>query len=241
MSETAPEPATTAGNELDAVARSVVSVFGGSVGIAVAGADGVISGGDDGAYPAWSTIKVPIAVAATRVAPDQAQLYAPAAIHNSDNVAAESLWALVTPGDVNQVLADAGVDASVNTLPIRTEFSTFGQTALSASQEATLAGHLACVAGAKDVLELMGNVSPDQAYGLGQLPGARLKGGWGPSPSGGYQVRQVARVTNTRGNDVALALTVIPATGEYASAQAMADAVAAELRPLLDALPTAAC
>lgn len=226
---------------LEAIAESVATTYGGTVGIAVAGAQGAISGGDDGAYPAWSTSKVPISIAAYRVAPDAAQLYAPAAIQASDNVAAENLWAALSPVDVNHVLSDAGVFATMNTEKIRTEFSTFGQTLLTASQEATLASHMKCLAGAGPVLSLMADVNADQAYGFGQLPSARLKGGWGPDPSGSYQVRQLALVTNSRGEDVALALTVMPASGDYASGQAMADAVAEEIRPLLDDLPTAAC
>lgn len=226
---------------LEAIAESVSATYGGTVGIAVAGAQGAIAGGDDGAYPAWSTSKVPISVAAYRLAPDDAQLYAPVAIQASDNAAAENLWAAVSPEDVNHVLSDAGVSATINTEKIRPEFSTFGQTLLTASQEATLASHLNCLAGAGPVLSLMAGINADQAYGLGQLPGARLKGGWGPDPSGGYQVRQLALVTNSRGEDIALALTVIPASGDYASGQAMANAVAEELRPLLGELPTAAC
>nr|WP_235933473.1 class A beta-lactamase-related serine hydrolase [Corynebacterium qintianiae] len=226
---------------LQAVADSVAQTFGGSVGVAVAGAGGALAGGDDGRYPAWSTIKVPIAIAASRLAPVEAEVFGPAAIQASDNVAAESLWLAVTPGDVNQVLADAGVGTTVNTEKIRPEYSVFGQTLLTASQEATLASYLGCVAGAGPTLSLMGSVNSDQAYGFGQLAGARLKGGWGPSTSGGYQVRQLALVSNSRGEDVALGLTVIPASGDYATGQAMAAAVAEGLRPLLDDLPTAAC
>ncbi|AWB85019.1 hypothetical protein C3E79_03470 [Corynebacterium liangguodongii] len=229
------------GDALARVADSVAAAYGGSVGIAVAGAGETLVGGDDGAYPAWSTIKVPIAIAAQRVAPADAQALAPAMIQASDNAAAESLWSVITPPDVDAVLADTGVQASVNTTKLRPEFSVFGQTLLTASQEATLASHLACVAGAGPVLTLMGSVNADQAYGLGHLPGARLKGGWGPDVQGSYQVRQLARVANSRGEDVALAITVLPADGTYATGQAMANEAANQLAPLLDALPTAAC
>ncbi|MDY5784490.1 hypothetical protein [Corynebacterium sp.] len=233
-----PEPEV---NPLQALADSVANTYGGSVGVAVAGDDVSLVGGDDGAYPAWSTIKVPIAIAAARTAPVEAEIFTPAAIQSSDNMAAESLWNAVSPGDVNQVLADAGVAAAVNTEKTRQEFSVFGQTLLTASQEAQLASGIGCIAGALPVVELMGAINPGQAYGLGQLPGARLKGGWGPSPSGGYHVRQLARVTNSRSEIIALGLTVIPASGDYATAQTMATAVAEGLRPLLDDLPTTTC
>jgi hypothetical protein len=39
--------------------------------------------------------------------------------------------------------------------------------------------------------DLMGQATADQRWGLGTLPGARYKGGWGPSPDGRYLVRQI--------------------------------------------------
>ena len=40
----------------------------------------------------------------------------------------------------------------------------------------------------------MGQVTGDQRWGLGALPDAKIKGGWGPAPSGRYLVRQIAVV-----------------------------------------------
>ena len=239
--EPAPADALSPEESLRTVADGVAATYGGSVGIAVVGAEATYVAGDDTAYPAWSTSKVPLVVAATRVAPEAAAGYAPAAIQMSDNGSAEAIWAAVSPADVNQVFAETGVDAVVNKDRTRPEFSAFGQTLLSASQEATLASHLACIDGGAQVLDLMAGITPEQAYGLGNLPGARLKGGWGPSLSGGYQIRQLARVSNSSGQDVAIAITVIPAAGDYPTGQAMASEVAEQLRPLIDTLPTAVC
>ncbi|OIR46338.1 hypothetical protein BJP07_00790 [Corynebacterium sp. NML130628] len=219
------------------MADDVATQFGGTVAVA---ADGIGSG-DDPAMPAWSTIKVPLAVAAYRVAPDTAQAAAPAAITASDNDAALQLWNALPPGAGDTVLADGGVPKTINTERVRPEFSTFGQTMLTTTEESTFMSHLSCLNGAAPVLELMGQIVPGQDYGLGQLPNARLKGGWGPSVSGGYEVRQMGLVSNIAGQDVALALTVVPADGSYQTGQAMANAVAEQLRGRLDQLPVAVC
>lgn len=222
---------------LSTIADAVATQFGGTVAVAAGG----IGSSDDPAMPAWSTIKVPLAVAAYRVAPDTAQLAAPAAITASDNDAALQLWNALPPGAGDAVLADGGVPKTINTERIRPEFSTFGQTMLTAAEESTFMSNLSCLSGAGPVLELMGQIVPGQDYGLGQLPNAQFKGGWGPSASGGYQVRQMGLVSNTAGQDVALALTVVPADGSYQTGQAMANAVAEQLRGRLDQLPVAAC
>ena len=222
---------------LSTIADAVATQFGGTVAVAAGG----IGSSDDPAMPAWSTIKVPLAVAAYRVAPDTAQLAAPAAITASDNDAALQLWNALPPGAGDAVLADGGVPKTINTERIRPEFSTFGQTMLTAAEESTFMSNLSCLSGAGPVLELMGQIVPGQDYGLGQLPNAQFKGGWGPSASGGYQVRQMGLVSNTAGQDVALALTVVPADGSYQTGQAMANTVAQQLRGRLDQLPVAAC
>lgn len=222
---------------LSSIADAVANQFGGTVAVAAGG----IGSSDDPSMPAWSTIKVPLAVAAYRVAPDTAQLAAPAAITSSDNDAALQLWNALPPGAGDAVLAEGGVPKTINTERIRPEFSTFGQTMLTAAEESTFMSNLSCLSDAGPVLELMGQIVPGQDYGLGQLPNARFKGGWGPSVSGGYEVRQMGLVSNTAGQDVALALTVVPADGSYQTGQAMANAVAEQLRGRLDQLPVAVC
>lgn len=229
--------ATDTAQVLQSAVDAAVAAFGGTAGIAVSDGTTATSAGDDTAYPAWSTSKVPIAIAALRQDPS---LTAPAAaaITASNNEAAETLWLSLPEGAADQVLAEGGLQVSMNTVKIRPEFSVFGQTAWSPSSQATFAANLPCVAGSAPVLDLMGQVSPDQAYGIGQLPGARFKGGWGPDPSGSYQVRQFGRFTGANG-EVAVALTAIPASGQYGDAQAMASMMATQLAGA--ALPTAAC
>ena len=151
-----------------------------------------------------------------------------AAITLSDNNAAELMFATVGPEPVDTVLAEAGLDAAVNTVKVRPEFSTFGQTALGVADEAALADHLACLSGAADVLSLMGQVDASQAYGLGSV-GALFKGGWGPDAAGMYQVRQLGLMPRGDGTFAPVALTALPADGSYATGQAMLNAAAQQL------------
>lgn len=235
--EASPSVAPDTAQALQPAVDMAVAAFGGTAGIAVSDGVTVTSAGDDTAYPAWSTSKVPIAIAALRQDPS---LTAPAAaaITASNNEAAETLWLSLPAGAADQVLAEGGAPVTMNTVKIRPEFSVFGQTAWSPSSQATFAANLPCVAGSAPVLELMGQVNSDQTYGIGQLPGARFKGGWGPDPSGSYQVRQFGRFAGPNG-DIAVALTAIPASGQYGDAQAMASMMATQLAGAT--LPTATC
>lgn len=225
--------------QLEAVAGEVVAEFGGRLGIAVAGETGAVGAGDAEATPAWSTIKVPIAIAALRADP---ALYptAASAITVSDNAAAEELYWAVGPGPVNRVLAEAGLEVSLNTEVVRPEFSTFGQTLLTPAQEAQLAGTIACLDGAGDVLGLMGSVDSGQAWGLGVLPGSMFKGGWGPESDGAYQVRQLGLMPLPNAPFAAVSLSTFPADGSFYTGQQMLTAAAMRLAQL-DELPPAVC
>ena len=86
---------------------------------------------------------------------------------------------------------------------------------------------------------MMGNVA--QNYGLGTIPGARFKGGWGPSISGAYEVRQLGLVPDANGRIIPVAIAVSAADGTYESAQVMLTQLVVELGPALDAAPEAAC
>lgn len=230
---------------VDAAVSAATSRHPGMLGVATATADGVLSSGFHEPSPAWSTIKVPIAIAALRVDPS---LYpdATAAITASDNDAAQRLYAQAGADAVNAVLSEMGLATAVNTAPIRPEFSTFGQTLLSVSDEAAMAGQLACVVGAAPVVALMGQVDPVQAYGLGAVGAgdgaeAAFKGGWGPDPTGSYHVRQFGLVPRGDGSVAAVALTAVPADGTYQTGQAMLTTAADVLARQAGVLPAAPC
>lgn len=231
-------PASDAQALVDAAVAAAASASG-TAGVAVAGPEGISSAGFVDASPAWSTVKVPIAIAALRANPAVSG-DAAAAITASDNQAAERLYNAAGPEAVNAVLAEAGVPAQVNTEKIRPEFSTFGQTLLGVGEEAALANALACVGGAAPVIQLMGQIDPGQSYGLGSA-GSLFKGGWGPDTAGMYHVRQFGLMPRGDGTYAAVAITALPADGTYETGQIMLTAAAQALAAQAQLLPAAAC
>ncbi|WP_255456060.1 hypothetical protein [Corynebacterium sp. NML180780] len=241
----APAPSTTEHSAATPDAQSLLDATvqaasaGGTAGAAVSGPNGVVASGEQGATAAWSTIKVPIAIAALRADPAASGDVA-AAITASDNAAAERLYATAGADAVDAVLSESGLTVPVNTAKTRPEFSTFGQTALTVNDEAQLADSLACIAGAEQVLQLMGQVDPGQSYGLGTL-GALFKGGWGPDTAGMYQVRQFGLVPRGDGSYAPVAFTAFPADGAYDTGQQMLNAMAQRLGEGTEFLPAARC
>lgn len=245
-----PMPATTEASassdaQLQELVDAAVATFGGGAALAVA--DGaVITAGEAGGAPvAWSTIKVPIAVAALRQDPGLAPV-AGEAIRSSDNAAAEQLWAALgeptrAAATVESVLAEAGAPVRVSHEHTRPGFSSFGQTSWPLDAQARFAAQLPCLPGTGEVLADMGMIV--QRYGLGQLEGARFKGGWGPEPDGRYTVRQFGLVPGAAAGtgDVAVSLWVMPASGTYEDAQAMSDLLAAGLPDVLGSVPAHSC
>ncbi|WP_315148228.1 hypothetical protein [Corynebacterium variabile] len=194
----------------------------------------VVTAGDLETTVAWSTSKVPVAVAALRAVEDGTSLSDAAtvqgnvtsAITASDNGAAQALWdSLGDPATagakVEDVLREGG-DASttVQTQVVRDGFTSFGQTLWSAADQVRFAGGLSCLAGAQPVLTAMGQISAGQDYGLGRIPEARYKGGWGPDTSGSYQVRQFGLVPGADGTLVPVAVAVTSPDGSYESGSA---------------------
>lgn len=236
-----PEPREEQGTVQAAVDR-VISRYGGEAEVAFLDDTGVNSVGLVSDAPAWSTVKVPIAVAALRLDPSLTGTVQ-AAITVSDNQAAQQLWAaLGTPEEAGQategILAETGAHTSVQTTVTRPEFSSFGQTRWTPQDQVSFAAHLPCLVGAEPVLAAMGQITPGQDYGLGTIPGARYKGGWGPDPDGRYVVRQFGLLPTADGQGVSpVALAVRPASGQYADGQVMLTELAQEL----PALPVADC
>lgn len=244
-SSDAPAPATTEPQErapdvtqaLNDIVDRVVAAHGGQAAISVGGE---FSAGDASGFASWSTMKVPVAIAALNAHPELSA-EAANAIQVSDNGAADILWRSTTPEAVEAVLAEGDAPVAVQSEVTRPGFSAFGQTQWSVSEQARFASHLGCVTGAAPVLELMGNISGGQAYGLGTIAGARFKGGWGPSISGAYEVRQFGLVPDAHGRMIPVAIAASAADGTYESGQAMLTQLTTELIPELDAAPSAAC
>nr|WP_232490967.1 hypothetical protein [Mycobacterium dioxanotrophicus] len=208
-------PPIPAAAPLDALAESfaaLAATIPAAVGVAVASARGIRLFGNWSAGPAWSTIKVPLSIAALRTEPDRAAALVNKAIIQSDNTAAEQLWSML--GDpsaashaVEAVLHD-GQDMTtvVQSQRVRDGYSAFGQTQWAMQAQAGFAARLPCLSGAGPVLDDMHKLAADQQWGLAGADGVAAKGGWGPGVDGAYLVRQLATVSSPSGTfGVALA------------------------------------
>ncbi|MGV0636014.1 hypothetical protein ABQE69_16230 [Mycolicibacillus trivialis] len=217
----------------------------GQVGLAVHAGDTDLSFGDWTVGPAWSTIKVPISIAALRVDAATATPLITRAITASDNDAAMALWQLL--GDpaaageqVHEVLSEAGSgDTVVQTEQVYPPYSPFGQTRWTGLDAARFAFGLPCVPDAEPVLTEMRRIVPGQRWGLAGADTAS-KAGWGPLRDGGYLLRQLAAVTNAAGT-VGVALAVQPDDGSHDTAVAMLDALGQWTRSHADELPGGRC
>jgi hypothetical protein len=228
--------------------ESFAASLGGQVGVAVgrSGGGAVAVAGSLQTGAAWSTIKVPIAarVILDRGGPSNITSAERAlidrAITASDNAAAAQLWAELSERHggaqgaataVAEILASAG-DSSTSVSTVgRGGFSPYGQTEWSLREQqrflaAVAGGCLDRSVGGDYLLEVMGRVIPSQRWGLGSTgANARLKGGWGPGPDGGYLVRQMGVIDGPKGELVA-AIAALPSDGSLASGTAMLDQVA---------------
>lgn len=238
----APPPADSLRVSFDELTASL----DGEIGIALAPAGGG-PGQTFGTWtsgPAWSTSKVPVVMAALR---EQGSISSDmnAAITESDNAAAEAVWAsLGDPGTakakVEQVLTDGGDPTSVQAARVRPEYTAFGQTTWSLANQATFLAKASCDGRADPVLGLMGQVEPGQSWGLGRLTGARFKGGWGPSESGAYLVRQFGVIPTDRGS-VAIAIATEPTSGSFGDGTGELDTIADWISDHIAELPAGTC
>lgn len=196
--------------------------------------------------PAWSTIKVPLIIAALRAeAPPQITDAMTAAITESDNAAAESIWdSLGTPAEaarkVEAVLRQTGDPTVVQSQRVRPEFSASGQTDWSLTDQVRFTSAAVCDKENDPVFDLMGRVEQDQRWGIGTVVGSRFKGGWGPSPTGGYLVRQIGVVT-TPGGTVAVAMAALPFSGKFEDGTAALTTMTDWLSQRLGAVPAGHC
>jgi hypothetical protein len=89
------------------------------------------------------------------------------------------------------VLRQTGDTTTVRSQKVRPDFSAFGQTEWSLTNQAWFTSVALCDSANTPIFALMGQVNPDQRWRIGAVPGAQFKGGWGSSPTSGYLVRQM--------------------------------------------------
>ncbi|WP_420712859.1 serine hydrolase [Gordonia sp. MP11Mi] len=219
------------------VGLSVVPVGGGEA----------MAFGDQDPQVAWSTIKVPLALAAERAnGPSQAES---SAIINSDNSAAESLWASLGSNEqaaaaVTAVLRDGGDErTTVPSSKLRPEYTIFGQTTWPLTSAATFTANLPCLSDSDHLVSLMGQVAGNQQWGVEVIPSrtTAVKGGWGPSATGGYIVRQVGLVTLRNGARAAVAMSTYSPGASMDSGIAALNLVGAWVGRHLASLPSGRC
>lgn len=216
---------------LDRAVRDVVDKHGGEAAVAIAVPGEAPYAGRYGAghvsdESAWSTSKVPVAIAAVR---DDAtgwtrDLVEPM-ITESDNDAAENAWTSMGPAataaeHTDEVLRDGG--------DVHTWFTAEtapGDVRWTVEDQAVFASNLPCIDGADSVVEAMGRIVPDQSYGLGGIDGAHFKGGWGPDDEGNYLMRQVGYVP-ADGGVVGVAIAARPGDAADGTGRDMLDELA---------------
>lgn len=242
---TAPPTATAApvkagaGVDPQAFAAGFAAVQGrlsGPGGVALVSPGGaLLIAGDATSGVAWSTAKVPVAIAALRAGSTGATTASVnAAIRDSDNAAAERLWTGLGGGAraaaaVEAVLRDGGDAATrVPSTQLRPPYTVFGQTTWTLPRAAGFAARLPCVAGSAPVLADMRHVSGSQQWGFWRVPGAAVKGGWGPGPGGGYLVRQLAVVPTANGQ---VGVAALVQASSFEAGQRDLDAIAAWAAP----------
>ncbi|MBF7733803.1 hypothetical protein [Rhodococcus erythropolis] len=244
-----PEPTETPaapGNGAGPLAgfEALGNTLGGAVGIAlvpVGGGQSLVAGEWQNGV-AWSTIKVPLSIAALHETDNTQLTTVEQAITTSDNESAEELWRglgdpTTAAAKVESVLVASGdMSTTVESRTLRPEFSSFGQTQWPLAVQAQFAATLPCRSDAIEVFGLMGSISPDQHWGLGVIPTARFKGGWGPDDDGGYLVRQFGIISSGTGQ-LAVAIAAKPDSGTFADGTAMLSDIGRWVGERAQALP----
>ena len=218
--------ATEVQAQLDQLVRDVVARHGGRATASVGG----ITAGDNRPEPAFSTMKVPVAIGALRKSP-AAYPDAEVAVTRSDNPAAHRMFAQVSGAELDGIIAEAG---SRTTNSAGYQMGTLWTT----SDQAAFASGLRCVKGHEPVLDMMGRVVDYQRWGVGRIPGARFKGGWNYYENG-HLARQFGLIPGPNG-DIAVAITAHSPKGHegsFAMLNELADGIAA----MRGDLPTARC
>ncbi|MFD3506707.1 hypothetical protein [Nocardia sp. NPDC058666] len=248
------DPGPVSGNYSIAVPGSLAADFTalqpslrGNAGLAImpVGGSKMVTFGNWTTGPAWSTIKVPMAIAALRNSSAYSS-YAAAAITASDNGAADSLWASLGSGTdaakaVEGVLREGGdTRTTVPSTRTRTDASVYGQAEWALADQVRFASQLPCLPQSERVVGLMQQIIVSHHWGLGAFGSAEFKGGWGPDTSGKYLVRQFGLIDSPTGR-IAIAFAAQPDSGSFTDGMAMLDKMATLISGHLDELAGGHC
>ena len=245
----APSPSPVTPPSPDGLATSFAALadaLSAEVGVHVAaiGDAGEITLGSWSTGVAWSTIKVPLAIAYLRTTGRHSDPLVSAAIGQSDNGAAEQMWSVLggsqqAASAVDQVLRETGdIETLVQPERIRPGFTPFGQTVWPLAHQAQFAARLPCLDRGPELMDQMRNVAGNQQWGL--AADDPVKGGWGPGENGGYLVRQLA-VIQTESGHMGVALAAEPDDGSFDTGVAALNSMAGWLMEHIDELPRGTC
>nr|EMP12267.2 hypothetical protein ISGA_2631 [Gordonia sp. NB41Y] len=254
---TPPEPPQKAlAKSFEPFQKSLAKTYPGTVGIAIVpvGSDSAITLGKVSTGRAWSTLKVPVSLAAERRLGSAVVSREVKAITFSDNDAAEDLWAALgtTRQSVDAVAAVLREGHDVRThvsSELDTPSSFPGYSMWSLADQARFGAHLPCMPGSTRVLDLMGSVGPNQRWGVADLArtsrtvtGSAVKGGWGPGTglSSAFFVRQIGVITTGRGQ-FAVSLAAVPKSNSFSDGAAMLTRVGDWLGRNITKVPVGRC
>ena len=238
---------------LNELVRTTEEEIAGTVGIAIATGDGIFQAGDPAIGSAWSTIKVPIAIAADRENVASKELI-DAAITISDNPATVTLFAgigdKVTAAEkVETLLRENDSDADILSVMKKYEGARVGNSTWTLTRQASFATHLPCMNDASTTYDAMAEIVEWQSDGLGNIVGAHFKGGWSQEFEGphSYTYRQFGTIPVASGPEegvVGVAIVAYPDDGSHFTAALMLDSLAAgiaEMESNGDLKPSTSC
>ena len=188
---------------MEQIVSDVEEEYAATVSLAVVGDTDEHLAGAEGAEPAWSTIKVPIAIAALRDGADETLV--DAAIKESDNDAAYALWQQVewTEGSaiesIEKLLNDFESDVDMD--------QAFGMSTWKVKDQARFASRLGCVPESEYVYDAMHDIVEWQKWGLSGLDDVHSKGGWGLDDSDGEYTSRQMGVMPVDGGEVGIAIS----------------------------------
>nr|WP_255717427.1 hypothetical protein [Corynebacterium sp. ACRPF] len=217
--------------QLDHAVEKTARKYHAKVGVAISAGDDTIAVGDKGKGPVWSTIKVPIAIAALKDGADKSLV--DLAIKESDNDAAYSLWSQVQWQEgsadkaVEELLEDYGSHADIHD-------TAFGYSTWSLKDQAVFGAELPCIEEADYVHKVLKDIVSWQKIGLSKENRTRAKSGWGlDEDDNEYTYRQFG-VHEVAGKRVGVALSVVTDGEDYAKAEPAVKYLAHELVDIVD-------
>ncbi|AXE39315.1 serine hydrolase [Acidipropionibacterium virtanenii] len=236
-----PSPTPVDAADLTALTREVPTSM--QIVVSAQGSN-LITAGSIRTPTAWSTLKVPIAIAAlSRGTADTDDVKE--AITVSDNDAAIRLWNSLGAGeraaDTVQAVLSAHGDKDTTVLPDRVDpDEPFGMTRWQADDQARFMEWLACTddSSARTVRSYMGQIDSSQQFGLSSIHPSMVKAGWGDEDSGQYTVRQMAVLPHDDGYSV---VTFIAQGDSESSVDRTVDAVGTWISAHSSQLPLRHC